>query len=196
MPRCDAQIDEAHEMRRVVYVSWQAGNKLAREVHDKLLERLRITDYDDRGRELEIVANDPTEQIGEETAAARALRDRATDFVALFTTGYLASTKSLGRAGDPDLIFFVDRKSKVAAGEVTMWIFPVEAIELRRVSFKEAAIRSLAFPWWHGWRGDDDRIPLSDGSPRSEQDFDEEMRLRVGLILAHPTGCPTCPAHP
>ncbi|TXH36709.1 MAG: hypothetical protein E6Q92_11010 [Burkholderiaceae bacterium] len=188
MARSLGQMDDPEEVRRLVYVSWLAGDALSAAVQKRLMDHLRLPDYDDAGRELQLLSNDPTEAASEEVAKARLQRDMANDYVGLFTTRYLARTKELGKASDPDLFFFLARKCAIVDAPLAMWILPVQAVALRHVGFKEMGIRSLAFPWWKGWRGDDDQIRLPDGTPRAEADFDNDIRQRVSEILAHSGG--------
>ena len=190
MPRSQVLIDEPQDAKRIIYISWVSGDQLSAVAHKKLVERLEVSDADRWDRELELVANDPTKGAGEEVAKTRKMRDMATDFIAVSTTTYLVQTKRLGQAGDPDLFCFLQRKG--SDDKLAMWIVPVEQVNLSRVGFKDAAIPSLGFPWWHGWRGNDDKVSLPDGSLSSHQRFDSEMAQRVDEILEHPPDCPIC----
>lgn len=195
MPRASSQIEEAEDARRLIYVSWRP-DPLASPVFDKLTARLQLSDWDDHGRILQVVASDPTQQAGEESAEIRKFRADATDFVALFTTDYLLKAKQASDGDEaPDLLYFVRAKLQGgAAATLTMWIFPVEAIALRRVSFRNADIPHLDFDWWHGWHGESDRIPLPSDTPRSIQEFNTAMGLRIDEILKHPELCTPCEA--
>jgi hypothetical protein len=196
MPRCLPQMDEAQDAKRVVYVSWLPDDNLSGKAQEKLMDHLFLPNADAFGRELELIPNDPTEAAGEDVGKPRKMRDEATDFVGIFTTRYLVNTKKMGKAADPDLLFFVDRKCKFPDDNLAMWILPVEQVNLKLVGFKDAAIRSLDFPWWHGWRGNDDKIPLPSSDPSSAQNFDTEMGKRVQEILSHSGDCHVCKHHP
>lgn len=193
MPRCIDQIDEVEDTRRLIYVSWRP-DRLASEVFNKLNKRLMLSDWDAHGRMLVLVANDPEQQAGTESAEIRKFRAEATDFVALFTNDYLYDAKTSSEVDEaPDLIYFI--KAKVGGDDphkLTMWIFPVEAISLRLVSFGKADLPHLAFDWWHGWEGESDRIPLPSDTARSIQEFDDDMKRRIEQILKHPERCLSC----
>lgn len=196
MPRCAGQIDQVEDSRRLVYVSWRP-DRLASEVFGKLKARLGLSDWDGHGRMLVVVANDPAHQAGEESARIRKFRSEATDFVGIFTTDYLLEAKTVSDVDEaPDLLYFI--KAKVCSDDphkLTMWILPVEAISLRLVSFRNADIPHLDFDWWHGWKGESDRIPLPSDTPRSIQEFDDDMKLRIEQILRHPERCVPCSLH-
>jgi hypothetical protein len=193
MARASSQMDEVEHSQRLIYLSWHP-DPLASTVFDKLEARLKLSDWDDHGRMLMVVACDPQQQVGEESAQIRQYRADATDFVAIVTTEYLLHAKTAGDTDEiPDLLYFVQAK---AAGDdpdkLTMWIFPAEAISLHRVSFRSANIARLDFDWWHGWRGDTDRIPLPSDTPRSIQEFNDDLGRRVDQILKHPDQCTPC----
>lgn len=194
MARSQSVMDEPQDTRRLIYISWLEGDHLSVAAQKKLMERLEVPVTDQSERELELVANDPTRAAGDEVAKARKLRDVATDFVAIFTTSYLVRTKKIGKEGDPDLFCFLQRKG--CDENLAMWIVPVEQVNLRQVGFKDAAIPTLDFPWWHGWRGKDDKVPLPGEGLDSHQKFDTEMAQRVDEILAHPPDCPICKLKP
>ncbi len=196
MPRASSQIIDVEDSRRLIYVSWRP-DPLATEVFGKLKARLQLSDWDDHGRMLMVVASDPGQQAGEESAAIRKFRSEATDFVAIFTTDYLLHAKTASDTDEaPDLLYFIDTKASAQPPDkLTMWIFPVEAIALHRVSFRKANIAHLDFDWWHGWGGENDRIPLPSDTARSIQEFNDDMGRRIDQILKHPDLCTPC-THP
>lgn len=187
MARASSQINDAEDVKRTIYVSWRP-DPLASEVFEALNTQLKLYDWDAHDRELRVVSNDPERQAGEESAQIRRFRAETTDFVAIFTSNYLAAEKENSDADEaPDLIYFIQAKSSDDATDTpTMWIFPAEAIALRLVSFRNANIRHIEFDWWHGWAGEDDTIPFSDGSKESIKIFKNDIKRRTVEILNHP----------
>lgn len=196
MARATPMIDDPQDLRRLIYVSWIDGDNLSVTTQKKLMEHLSLSDVDEFDRQLEVVDNDPTATPGQETASDREMRDLATDFVAIFTTRYLATTKALAKAGgEPDLLRFLRRKC--SDEQLAMWIVPVEPFSLRMIGFRSAAVATLDFPWWHGWRGSHDKVPLPvKDDDNSTQVFSTAIFDRVREILSHQHACPTCRLKP
>lgn len=193
MARASGKIHDRDTRKRVVYVSWEGDQQGFAAICLKALENeLALIDEDAAGREWIAYVS---QTAGDAPVDLRKRREEATDFVGLFTSGYLAANKAALKRGQiAELIEFI--RAKLANPEErTMWILPLEAVSLSKTGFKAAELDNLDFPWWHGISREDEQIDLPDESPRAKQQFGNEVRRRVYSIRDHdPRACAPC--HP
>lgn len=178
---------------RVLYVSWINDDVgIAQTCVGAFIEELEIIHADESGIPLRTECT----QVGSVSLSGnlktkvmrREFRNRVTDFIGVLTTAYIKHNKR-GEA-DAELVIFLKRKLADDDGSLTMWLAPLEAMQLRW--YVIANIRLGDPTWWHRLKGDNEgwKFPTKDDL-KAIGEFHEEIRQAVYRILQH-TRCEAC----
>jgi hypothetical protein len=179
---------------RVVYVSWIVDDfGIAKICVDTFIEELEIIDADKSGIPLRkgctpiegsscsLPGNLKAEDM------LRDYRDRVTDFIGIMTTAYIKHNKLGGaNALAAELVIFLERKQADESGSLTMWLAPLEAMQLSMYVIAGICLEDPTITWWHRLKGDSEgwKFPTKDDLGTMVA-FRNDVRQAVYRVIGH-----------